>query len=53
MVTEVRPEQREKAEFPILVTEFGMVMDLTTDLAKAKYPILVTELLILTDLRYG
>ena len=39
----MRPEQPEKAEFPILVTEFGIVMEVRPEqLLKAELPILVT-----------
>ena len=45
MVIEVKPEQPEKAELPIEVTELGMVTDVRPEqLEKAELPMLVTLL---------
>jgi hypothetical protein len=45
MVTEVRPEQPENAEFPILVTLLGMVTEVRPEQPEnAEFPILVTLL---------
>ena len=44
MVTEVRPEQPEKALLPMLVTELGMVTEVRPEQPeKALLPMLVTE----------
>ena len=51
MVTEVRPEQPEKALSPILVTELGMVREVRPEQPEKAYsPILVTPSLITTFL---
>ena len=43
MMMEVRLEQFSKAEFPILITEFGIVIDVRlVQFLKALCPILVT-----------
>ena len=48
----MRPEQLEKAPTPILVTEFGMVMEVRfQQLVKAYFPMLVTELGIVIEVR--
>ena len=52
MVIEVRPEQLQKAYFPILVTLLGIVIDLRLEQpSKARSPILVTLSGIVIDLR--
>jgi hypothetical protein len=52
MVTEVRPEQPEKADWPILVTLLGMVMDIRPlQPPKACSPILVTLLGMVMEVR--
>ena len=44
MVRLVKPKQQEKAEFPIVVTEFGMVrLVKPLQREKARSPIVVTE----------
>jgi hypothetical protein len=49
IITDVKPETL-KAEFPIVVTEFGIVMDVSRpQLPKAEFPIVVTELGMLMD----
>ena len=45
MVTDVNPEQPEKADLPIVVTLFGMVTDVNPEHSwKADLPIVVTLL---------
>ena len=52
MVTDVKPLQPEKAQPPILVTEFGMVTDVKPlHQAKASRPILVTEFGMVIDVK--
>ena len=49
---DVKLRQLEKAEFPILVTELGIVTDVKLwQSKKAASPILVTELGIVTDVK--
>ena len=49
---DVKPSQLEKALFPILVTELGIVIDVKPLQAKkAQLPILVTELGIVIDVK--
>ena len=52
MVTDVKLLQPEKAQPPILVTEFGMVTDVKPlQPEKASHPILVTEFGMVTDVK--
>ncbi len=52
MVTEVRPEQRENAPLPMLLTELGMLTEVRPEqLLNALLPILVTELPMVTEIR--
>jgi len=52
MVTEVRPEQPEKAELPMLVTLLEMVMEVRPEqYANAQSPMLVTLLGMVMDVR--
>ena len=48
----MRPLHSLKASYPILVTEFGIVIDVKPlQPEKAEFPILVTELGIVTEVR--
>ena len=52
IIASSNPLQAEKAQSPILVTEFGMVTDVKlVQLWKALCPILVTEFGISTDVK--
>ena len=51
-MTEVRPMQYSKAQFPLLVTELGIVTEVRPSHSlKAQSPILVTESGIVTEVR--
>ena len=52
IITSFNPLQPDKAQSPILVTEFGMVIDVKPmHPLKASHPILVTEFGMVTDVK--
>ena len=51
-VIEVRPEQPQKADFPILVTELGIMTEVRPEQREKAYsPILATEFGIVIEVR--